>query len=87
MKNNLIKKIVSSVAVTSLALGLLAGCGNSSQGNASPSPEAANNETLSDATEAGNADAGEDTAEYTGLLKEIKDRGYIIVGTEGSLAF
>ena len=84
MKNNLIKKIVSSVAVTSLALGLLAGCGNSSQGNASPSPEAANNETLSDATEAGNADAGEDTAEYTGLLKEIKDRGYIIVGTEGT---
>ena len=73
MKNNLIKKIVSSVAVTSLALGLLA-----------PSPEAANNETLSDATEAGNADAGEDTAEYTGLLKEIKDRGYIIVGTEGT---
>ncbi len=84
MKNNLIKKIVSSVAVTSLALGLLAGCGKSSQGNASPSPEAANNETLSDATEAGNADAAEDTAEYTGLLKEIKDRGYIIVGTEGT---
>ncbi len=84
MKKNLIKKIVSSVAVTSLALGLLAGCGNSSQGNASPSPEAANNETLSDATEAGNADAAEETAEYTGLLKEIKDRGYIIVGTEGT---
>lgn len=84
MKNNLIEKIVSSVAVTSLALGLLAGCGNSSQGNASPSPEAANNETVSDATEAGNADAAEDTAEYTGLLKEIKDRGYIIVGTEGT---
>lgn len=84
MKNNLIKKIISSVAVTSLAFGLLAGCGNSSQGNASPSPEAANNETLSDATEAGNADAAEETAEYTGLLKEIKDRGYIIVGTEGT---
>lgn len=82
MKKNLIKKLVSSVAVTTLAGSLLTGCGNSQTVSAenTPAPQPADAETVADTNE----EVTTPEEEYTGLLKEIKERGYIIVGTEGT---
>ena len=87
MKKNLIKKLVSAVAVTTLAGSLLTGCGNAGTVSAenTPAPEASNTEASNtEAVAEVNSDAEASAEEYTGLLKEIKDRGYIIVGTEGT---
>ena len=90
MKRNVIKKLVSVFAVTTVAGSLLAGCGSTSDATTS-SGQQTSNETVAEeqvevAAQAENTTQGEAeaTEEATGLLKDIKDRGYIIVGTEGT---
>lgn len=83
MKNKMVKKLVSVFAATAVAGTVLAGCGNtSSTENAAPVNTASDAETVQDQT--AETDANTDAEEYTGLLKDIKERGYIIVGTEGT---
>lgn len=92
MKNNVIRKIVSLAAVSALSVSLLAGCGNTStEQNAGGNQEASNTSAepagaadSSDTANSGNSTDAAGDEELTGLLKDIKERGYIIVGTEGT---
>ena len=81
MKNLFVKKLVSSAAALSLALGLLAGCGNTAQD--APVQETPAQTAEGDVESTASPEA-ETVEEYTGLLKDIKERGYIVVGTEGT---
>lgn len=93
MKKGLLKKIGILALVAGIGSASLAGCGASSDSNASgqaaapaqtseaPAPaDSQVADTSSETSEASDAQADE----YTGLLKDIKDRGYITVGTEGT---
>lgn len=92
MKNNVIRKIVSLAAVSALSVSLLAGCGNTSsdqnagggQAAADTSAEPSGTAGSSNAADPGNGTGASGEEELTGLLKDIKERGYIIVGTEGT---
>ena len=83
MKNKVIKKLVSVFAATAVAGTVLAGCGNTSSGNTSDGNATAP-ETSSVADTNVEEQPADNAEEYTGLLKDIKERGYIIVGTEGT---
>ena len=90
MKKNVIKKLVSVFAVTTVAGSLLAGCGSTGDATVNSqqqtSAETTTEERVEVTAQAENTTQGEAeaTEEATGLLKDIKDRGYIIVGTEGT---
>ena len=69
MKKNLIKKLVSLVAVTSVAGSLLTGCGNAQTASAAPTPAAdtADQTTVADTAADADTDAG-DAVESKGTI-------------------
>ena len=69
MKKNLIKKLVSLVAVTSVAGSLLTGCGNAQTASAAPTPAAdtADQTTVTDTAADADTDAG-DAVESKGTI-------------------
>lgn len=85
MKNKMIKKIVSVLATAAIAGTFLAGCGNTSATGTSASDNTASDAgSVQERSVETDANTDADTEVVTGLLKDIKDRGYIIVGTEGT---
>ena len=72
MKKNLIKKLVSLVATTTLAGSLLVGCGNAAQGSGDPAPAAdpaaqTEDTTVADADTTGTEESG-DEVEFKGTI-------------------
>ena len=72
MKKNLIKKLVSLVATTTLAGSLLVGCGNAAQGSSDPAPAAdpaaqTEDTTVADADTTGTEETG-DEVEFKGTI-------------------
>ena len=80
------KKILATLISSAIAVASLTACG--SQGAASASAATTQNEEAAEAAETTQAtettEAAETEASGDDLLNEIKERGYIIVGTEGT---
>ena len=81
MKNTL-KKVITIVSVAVLSVMSLAGCGIAQEENTNDSAIAGSTAEVADVSVAESASDTEDTT--TDLLDVIKERGYIIVGTEGT---
>ena len=80
------KKILATLISSAIAVASLTACG--SQGAASANAATTQNEEVAEAAETTQAtettEAAETEATGDDLLNEIKERGYIIVGTEGT---
>ena len=90
MKKNLLNKVVSIAAVAALTGSFLTGCGSANEASAQESEAKAESaeETSQEVKEEGSQESSTEAAEAetadAGLLADIKERGYIVVGTEGT---
>ena len=88
MRKNFLNKVVSVAAAAALTGSFVTGCGSAeAASNASEETKAA--ESTAVASEEVKEEAQEASSEVTenadgGLLAQIKERGYIVVGTEGT---
>ena len=91
MKKNLLNKVVSIATVAALTGSFLTGCGSAEAASASTNEAKAEEsaaEVSQEVNEEGSQESSTETAEAesadAGLLADIKERGYIVVGTEGT---